>query len=208
MRGLFWTLFGLTDYDSLNLPPNLHMTEAVGQCIFALYLLLTMVFLMNMLIGMLGGAFTVIQENADTEWKFARSIIMCEYVIDSAVVPPPLNLLPSTMSLSVFSARIGKLSCCRRRADTPTTKNEVEMEVMESKKAASSLDYQILSAALKRRYIRDIMKHSSGFAGHSAAAAADDEDITIETVGEGLEGARGKGKRNKDLCQNVGFQPF
>ena len=43
---------------------------------------------------------------------------------------------------------------------------------------------QILSAALTRRYIRDIMKKSSGFSGHSVITDDEGGDL-IEAAGKG-----------------------
>ena len=39
------------------------------------------------------------QEQADIEWKFARSKLWMSYFEEGATVPPPFNVIPSPKSL-------------------------------------------------------------------------------------------------------------
>lgn len=41
----------------------------------------------------------VVQNQADVEWKFARSKLWIEYFDDTATLPPPFNMIPSPKSL-------------------------------------------------------------------------------------------------------------
>ena len=45
--------------------------------------------------GMLGLVYAVLQDNADTEWKFARSKLWMSYFGDGGTVPPPFNIVPT-----------------------------------------------------------------------------------------------------------------
>ena len=39
------------------------------------------------------------QEQADTEWKFARSKLWISYFGDGATVPPPFNIIPTPKTI-------------------------------------------------------------------------------------------------------------
>jgi transient receptor potential cation channel subfamily C protein 4 len=41
----------------------------------------------------------VLQENADAEWKYARSKLWISYFEDGSTVPPPFNIIPSPKSV-------------------------------------------------------------------------------------------------------------
>jgi len=54
-----------------------------------------------------------LQDNADTEWKFARSKLWMSYFADGGTVPPPFNIIPTPKSLWRFlSWLVDKICNC------------------------------------------------------------------------------------------------
>ncbi|WAR11309.1 TRPC3-like protein, partial [Mya arenaria] len=93
-RTVFWSVFGRgeTDVVTLSLYNN-HLTENFGYVLYGLYNFIMVTVLINMLIAMMARSFQAIAEEADVEWKFARSLLYLEYMGDGEVLPVPLNLL-------------------------------------------------------------------------------------------------------------------
>nr|XP_006820985.1 PREDICTED: short transient receptor potential channel 4-like [Saccoglossus kowalevskii] len=93
---LFWTLFGLSDLSSLKI---LHMdhwfTEMVGQMLYAAYHVLAIVVLLNILIAMMSNTYTKIEEDADMQWKYARSRLWLSYYEKRTALAPPFNVFPT-----------------------------------------------------------------------------------------------------------------
>ncbi|GMT19062.1 hypothetical protein PFISCL1PPCAC_10359, partial [Pristionchus fissidentatus] len=58
----------------------------------------SIIVLLNMLIAMMSNSYSYICNQADVEWKFARSKLWMEYFDDTATVPPPFNVIPSPKS--------------------------------------------------------------------------------------------------------------
>lgn len=112
VRSLFWSLFGMTSLDAVgvvveNLPGgtkdlpiiNKHnFTEAVGYTLFAVFHVLCVIILMNMLIAVMSDSFENVHEFVDKEWKFARTKVWISFILEPAI-PPPFNLLPSAESI-------------------------------------------------------------------------------------------------------------
>jgi len=44
----------------------------------------------------------MLQDNADTEWKFARSKLWMSYFGDGGTVPPPFNIIPTPKTFWSF----------------------------------------------------------------------------------------------------------
>ncbi|XP_065839479.1 short transient receptor potential channel 4-like isoform X4 [Oscarella lobularis] len=87
---LFWALFGLIELDSFEAESD---TEtAVGTALLALWLVLAVIVLLNMLIALISNAFQRVQDNADIEWKFARAVIVHD-IMKSPPVPIPFNII-------------------------------------------------------------------------------------------------------------------
>ena len=56
------------------------------------------------------------QEEADTEWKFARSKIYMEFIKNSNELPVPFNIFPTPKSMCRLFA-----SCCCKKEETEAT---------------------------------------------------------------------------------------
>ncbi len=90
---LMFALFGLVEPE--NLPPahrNPYWTLTLVKVVFAVYLLVTLIVLINLLIAMMSDTYQRIQAQSDTEWKFGRAKLFRNMNKTSAT-PSPLNLL-------------------------------------------------------------------------------------------------------------------
>lgn len=62
--------------------------------------------------------FTVsLQEDSDTEWKFARSKLYMDYIKSGATLPIPFNMIPSPKSVWKLCSRLGKCFCKSETGD-------------------------------------------------------------------------------------------
>lgn len=109
---LIWALFGLAELDMLE--PDRgdfqESAEALGKTLFALYMVVVFILLINLLIAMLSSTYNRISSNADLEWKYARAMLIRSYQ-EAPIVPAPLNLISEP--LGFLLRRIGwLLSLC------------------------------------------------------------------------------------------------
>lgn len=89
---LFFALFGLVEPE--NLPPvhrNPVWTLTLAKAVFGVYLIVTLIVLINLLIAMMSDTYQRIQAQSDTEWKFGRAKLFRNMNKTSAT-PSPLNL--------------------------------------------------------------------------------------------------------------------
>lgn len=70
---LFWALFGLVDLTHFRLKEDHFLSEWTGKTIFGSYCCCSIIVLLNMLIAMMSNSYQYISDQADIEWKFARS---------------------------------------------------------------------------------------------------------------------------------------
>lgn len=104
---LFFTLFGLTERKEVT---NIKPTESgLINLVFGIYLVVTVIVLLNLLIAMMSNTYQRIQDQSDIEWKFGRAILIRDISCKSES-PPPFNLLTD---LFFFV-----MSCCKRRGMT------------------------------------------------------------------------------------------
>ena len=62
MKTLFWGLFGLNELENLDLDGQEgQLTEAVGHFLYALYLLVCVIVLLNALIAMMSSTYAIIE---------------------------------------------------------------------------------------------------------------------------------------------------
>ncbi|XP_064482060.1 uncharacterized protein LOC135394918 [Ornithodoros turicata] len=90
---LFFSLFGLVEPDYM---PPLHLSPSfskiVVKVVFGVYMMVTVVVLINLLIAMMSDTYQRIQAQSDTEWKFGRAKLIRNMKRASAA-PSPLNVL-------------------------------------------------------------------------------------------------------------------
>ncbi|VBB31478.1 unnamed protein product [Acanthocheilonema viteae] len=99
MGTLFWSSFGIIILEQLDIVESHGPTKWTGRTILGCYCCCSVIVLLNMLIAMMSNSYQDIYNQADVEWKFARSKLWIEYFDDTATLPPPFNMIPSPKSL-------------------------------------------------------------------------------------------------------------
>jgi hypothetical protein len=89
---LFFALFGLVEPDYM---PPMHLSPPIAKIImklvFGVYMMVTVVVLINLLIAMMSNTYQRIQAQSDTEWKFGRAKLIRNMNLTSPT-PPPVNV--------------------------------------------------------------------------------------------------------------------
>ncbi|XP_022080005.1 transient-receptor-potential-like protein [Acanthaster planci] len=116
MGSLFWSLFNMMDLTNLQIGKGLALTESIGLVMYASFMLIGSIVLLNALIAMMSNTYTRVEENSEVEWKVARTRIMVEYISESASLPPPFNLVP-TVKFMLWLFRCLRRKC-RRSSDS------------------------------------------------------------------------------------------
>lgn len=109
---LFFSLFGLTEMDSLT-PQGKHprATHFIAKATFGIYNVITIIVLINLLIAMMSDTYQRIQRQSDTEWKFGRAKLI-RNMKRSTTTPSPLNLITKLISYLNILYK-AKCRCCR-----------------------------------------------------------------------------------------------
>ncbi|KAK3090869.1 hypothetical protein FSP39_015339 [Pinctada imbricata] len=107
---LFFSLFGLVDAEGL---PTLYRSPSfvitLAKITFGIYMMVTLVVLINLLIAMMSDTYQRIQQQSDTEWKFGRAKLIRNMNKTSAT-PSPLNLFTKLFSYCrILYRKKGKL---------------------------------------------------------------------------------------------------
>ncbi|XP_028275925.1 short transient receptor potential channel 6 [Parambassis ranga] len=97
-KTLFWAIFGLSEVKSVVININHKFIENIGYVLYGVYNIIMVIVLLNMLIAMFNNSFQEIEDDADVEWKFARSKLWFSYFEHGATLPVPFNLVPSPKS--------------------------------------------------------------------------------------------------------------
>ncbi|XP_052717525.1 short transient receptor potential channel 7-like isoform X3 [Crassostrea angulata] len=112
VRTVFWSLFGRGDATIVELDEFEHIfTQYVGYWIFGAYNWCSVIVLLNMLIAMMSRSFELIQEDSDTEWKFARSKLYMDYIKSGATLPIPFNMIPTPKSVWKLCSKFSRCFC-------------------------------------------------------------------------------------------------
>ena len=89
---LFFALFGLTEPKEMpTLVGSPPAAGVVAQLAFGIYLVVTVIVLINLLIAMMSDTYQRIQARSDTEWKFGRAVLIRDMSRKSGT-PSPFNL--------------------------------------------------------------------------------------------------------------------
>ncbi|KAL4608518.1 short transient receptor potential channel 2-like [Arapaima gigas] len=110
-RFLFWTLFGVVSQDYVDMP-DFAVAEFVGRVLYGIFTLLIVIVLLNMLIAMITNSFQKIEDDADVEWKFARSKLYLNYFREGLTMPVPFNIIPSPKAVFYLIRGIFRRICC------------------------------------------------------------------------------------------------
>uniref|UniRef100_A0A6Q2ZM41 Transient receptor ion channel domain-containing protein n=1 Tax=Esox lucius TaxID=8010 RepID=A0A6Q2ZM41_ESOLU len=128
-KTLFWSIFGLSEVSSVVLKYNHKFIENIGYVLYGIYNVTMVVVLLNMLIAMINSSYQEIEDDADVEWKFARSKLWLSYFDNGKTLPPPFSVVPTPKSLyHLIRWIVGLLHCKRRRL-----KKDVELGMDSSK---------------------------------------------------------------------------
>ncbi|XP_077986982.1 short transient receptor potential channel 5-like [Glandiceps talaboti] len=132
---LFWTLFGMTPLESVQVDVASHwVTEFVGYFLFAIYHVIAIIALLNILIAMMSNTYTRIEDDADIQWKFSRSTLWMSYYEEAASLSPPFNLIPSWRTIkNVYAFKVlrGKGARKRKKSMKVKTKDKEYKELMQ-----------------------------------------------------------------------------
>eukprot|EP00118_Oscarella_pearsei_P007422 m.36347 g.36347 ORF g.36347 m.36347 type:complete len:1116 (+) comp32242_c0_seq1:411-3758(+) len=136
LRSLFWALFGLVEKESFE---QALLPEAiVGTLLLAVWLVVSVIVLLNMLIALISNSFQRVEDNADLEWKFSRAKIVRDMACNPTV-PVPLNLLSLPCQIIFHGA------CSKRN------KEKKEKQAEERKKKFKSESDEAVKRYKERR---------------------------------------------------------
>ncbi|XP_054482381.1 short transient receptor potential channel 2-like [Anoplopoma fimbria] len=108
---LFWTMFGVANQDYVDMPQFV-LAEFVGRIMYGIFTLIIVIVLLNMLIAMITNSFQKIEDDADVEWKFARSKLYLSYFREGLTMPVPFNIIPSPKAVFYILRGIFRRICC------------------------------------------------------------------------------------------------
>ncbi|XP_070607605.1 short transient receptor potential channel 2 homolog [Erythrolamprus reginae] len=108
---LFWTMMGMEEHDVVDMP-EFAVAEKVGQVLYGIFTIVMVVVLLNMLIAMITNSFQKIENDADVEWKFARSKLYLSFFREGLTLPVPFNIIPSPKSIFYAIRGSFRFMCC------------------------------------------------------------------------------------------------
>uniref|UniRef100_A0A674N1A0 Transient receptor potential cation channel subfamily C member 2b n=1 Tax=Takifugu rubripes TaxID=31033 RepID=A0A674N1A0_TAKRU len=146
---LFWTMFGVANQDYVDMPQFM-LAEFVGRILYGIFTLVIVIVLLNMLIAMITNSFQKIEDDADVEWKFARSKLYLSYFREGLTIPVPFNVIPSPKAVFQILRGIFKQLCCCCCCNSENKYPPIDSMGSED----SQLSYrQQVTKALVQRYI-------------------------------------------------------
>ncbi|XP_066571914.1 transient receptor potential cation channel, subfamily N, member 1 [Amia ocellicauda] len=123
---LFFALFGLIDPDSM---PSLHRSPAftgvITHFVFGIYLVVTVIVLVNLLIAMMSDTYQRIQAQSDTEWKFGRAVLIRDMNRKSGT-PSPFNLFTNLFFYIKMLCKHGGKICSSEGRELMTNEEDLE----------------------------------------------------------------------------------
>ncbi|CAH1777715.1 unnamed protein product [Owenia fusiformis] len=151
MQTLYWAIYGLIDLEHFELQEEHVFTELLGKLMFGVYSAIAIVVLLSMLISMMSNSYNHITDQADTEWKFARSKLWMSYFEEGGTVPPPFNIIPTPKTiwyiLVWFKTRMCQCTKKQKRNKWQSIRRVVKKVNEREQK------YQIVMRDLIKRYI-------------------------------------------------------
>ena len=152
-QSLFWASFGLVPLTDFELTGIKEFTRFWALLMFGSYSVCNIIVLLNMLIAMMSNSYQTIAEQADVEWKFARTKLWISYFDNGATVPPPFNIIPTPKSIM-------RICGCHKK-----TKKEEEENKKKDKqhREISTKRYNDVMKCIIRRYITAEQKKTEDF---------------------------------------------
>jgi len=160
-KTLFWGIFCMTSLDAPNvvvgntLTATGHIdaaveshefTQLVGYGLFAMFEVLMVIVMMNMLIAAMSDTFQGVTDNAEYEWLFGRTQVYVSYMLLNDM-PPPFNLLPTTGLLFCAKRMVSKSS-----RDYNSLPGDDGRGDLDSRSTAAALEFRELMTEIIKRY--------------------------------------------------------
>ncbi|XP_075684046.1 uncharacterized protein LOC142652280 [Rhinoderma darwinii] len=122
---LFFSLFGLVEPDCLpSLSRTPQFTFIIVRFVFGVYLVVTLIVLINLLIAMMSDTYQRIQAQSDTEWKFGRATLIRDMTRKPGT-PSPFNLFTNLFYyIKLLCKHKGKM--CSSNARTLMNEEDVD----------------------------------------------------------------------------------
>ncbi|KAG1952011.1 short transient receptor potential channel 2 [Pimephales promelas] len=153
---LFWTMFGMANQEYVDMH-EYALAEFVGRIFYGVFTLLIVIVLLNMLIAMISNSFQRIEDDADVEWKFARSKLYLSYFREGLTMPVPFNIIPSPKALFyVLRSIFQKICCCckKKAPEYPPITSLSSNTLNNSGQGEGRVPYRLqVTKALVHRYI-------------------------------------------------------
>ncbi|XP_029030290.2 short transient receptor potential channel 2-like [Betta splendens] len=152
-RFLFWTMFGVVNEQYVDMPQFV-FAEFIGRILYGVYTLVIVIVLLNMLIAMITNSFQKIEDDADVEWKFARSKLYLSYFREGLTMPVPFNIIPSPKAFFYLLRSFFRQICCCCTSSSEQTYPPIASMSPNQGPEDSQLSYrrQVIKA-LVQRYI-------------------------------------------------------
>ncbi|XP_012688345.1 transient receptor potential cation channel, subfamily N, member 1 [Clupea harengus] len=123
---LFFALFGLTEPESMpaleRSPPA---AAVVASLAFGIYLVVTVIVLINLLIAMMSDTYQRIQAQSDMQWKFGRAVLIRDMSRKSGT-PSPFNLFTNLFFYAKIMCKHGGKICSAEARDLMCEEEDVE----------------------------------------------------------------------------------
>ncbi|XP_037543447.1 short transient receptor potential channel 2 [Nematolebias whitei] len=150
---LYWTMFGVANQDYVDMPQYV-LAEFVGRILYGIFTLVIVIVLLNMLIAMITNSFQKIEDDADVEWKFARSKLYLSYFREGLTMPVPFNIIPSPKAVFYILRGIFRRICCCCKSNSEQKYPPLASMSSDKGTEDSQLPYrQQVIRALVQRYI-------------------------------------------------------
>lgn len=102
---LFYALFGLVEPDTM---PPMHLSpdfaKIIMKLVFGVYMMVTVIVLINLLIAMMSNTYQRIEAQSDIEWKFGRAKLI-RNMNRTLSTPSPINLIVGIPVIFIKKAR-------------------------------------------------------------------------------------------------------
>lgn len=156
-KTLFWGIFCMTSLEAPNViienndrdggssgsngpeKHQHHFTQLVGYGLFAVFEVLMVIVMLNMLIAAMSDTFQRVADNAEYEWLFGRTEVYVNYMLLDDL-PPPFNLLPTLNTL--ITLKNGLFTAVSRDGN-PDDGNDKQYD---------SVEFRALNSEIIKRY--------------------------------------------------------
>ncbi|XP_067841637.1 short transient receptor potential channel 2-like [Heptranchias perlo] len=156
LQFLFWTMFGMEEPSSVDISQFV-VAEFVGRVLYGIFTIIMVIVLLNMLVAMITNSFQKIEDDADVEWKFARSKLYLCYFREGLTLPVPFNIVPTPKSFFYFLRWIFRKLCCvnlRKEPDYPSLPTSIANAALQNEgghsETRASYRLQVIKTLVER----------------------------------------------------------